>query len=490
MHQVDEVERGAVQALRRPLGREHDGHVARGGQAGRLGGARPVVKPDRGAGRLRPDGREGRGREPAHREPEAHEVGALDERASTDGGHVGRSAPREHGHVGVWSDDRDGPQARGQGQVARVLEEHRALLGHGLGDGEVRGRVDGAWRDRVVVEPDREDRAHDPVDHVVEPGLGHLPCRERVLHPREVQGAWHLHVEAGHRGGATAVGPVPVGHDEARKRPVLLQDAREERLALGAPCALHEVVAGHHRLHAGVLHPDLEREQVGLAGGALVDDHVHHLAPGLLVVEREVLDGGDDVLVLRALDVRCVDAPGQDGIFALHLVGPAVARLPSGEVHVAAEVDVDPVRPHVLSDHHAVLVREIEVPGGGARHGRRQRGGLPRGVADPDAAVHEVERGEAHPVDPGDVACRTPGPRVQEAADAVNELQLLVLRHGADEDRGALVGAQGGGRRGDCGGARRRSATTREEKAGQDERVRTTGGHPRLRDGVVTGSRS
>ena len=225
--QVDEVERGAVQALRRPLGREDDGHVARGGQRGRLGRVRPVVEPDRGGGRLRPDGRERRRRQPAHREPEAHERRSARRAALPPMGVTSADPPPESTPTSAW-----GPmtamdaEAGRQGKDAAVLEEHRALLGHGLGDGEVRGRVDGAGRDRVVVEPHREDRAHDPVDHVVEPGLGHLPGRERVLHAPEVRGARHLHVEAGHRGGAAAVGPVPVGHDEARKRPVLLQDAR------------------------------------------------------------------------------------------------------------------------------------------------------------------------------------------------------------------------------------------------------------------------
>ena len=61
------------------------------------------------------------------------------------------------------------------------------------------------------------------MDDVVEPGLGRLPGLERGWHGAELGGAGHLHVQPGHRRGAAAVDPSPVGHDEALEGPVPLQ---------------------------------------------------------------------------------------------------------------------------------------------------------------------------------------------------------------------------------------------------------------------------
>ena len=125
------------------------------------------------------------------REPEAHEVRPLDERAAADGDHVGRAAAGEHADVGVRADDCDGADARAAGagrpsflrstvpcSATAWATARFAAASTVPGDGG------------VVVETHGEDRADDPVDHVVEPGLGHLPrprarpsCRRTALEP-------------------------------------------------------------------------------------------------------------------------------------------------------------------------------------------------------------------------------------------------------------------------------------------------------------------
>ena len=121
------------------------------------------------------------------------------------------------------------------------------------------------------------------------------------------------------------------------KPEILLQNLVEQVAVLAGVVAVHQVVGAHHGSRAGLLHGDLERQQVGLAHGALVDLDVDDVAAGLLVVERVVLDVADDALSLQAPSSAAPTIlPGQDRIFAVVFEVAAVARL-AGQVHAAAE---------------------------------------------------------------------------------------------------------------------------------------------------------
>ena len=294
MDQVDEAERGAVQALRRPLGREDDGDVAR---RRRARPPRPRSNPSwkrtvaAGAfARMAASGDDGSQRTGNQKPTKVG--GARRGRCRRWGSRRPSPPPESTADVGVRADDGDGAQARRQREAVRRSSRSTvpcSATAWATARFAVASTVPGDGR--AVVETHREDRAHDPVDHVVEPGLGHLPGLERGLHLARSGAAPGISMSRPAIAGAARPW-VPYQSDTTKpgKAQSCFRTPVRSACVLRAPRALQEVVGGHHRLHAGVLHPNLEGEQVGLAGGALVDDRVHHLAPGLLVVHREVLD--------------------------------------------------------------------------------------------------------------------------------------------------------------------------------------------------------
>jgi hypothetical protein len=85
-------------------------------------------------------------------------------------------------------------------------------------------------------------------------------------------------------------------------------------------------------LHIRVLHADLEGQQIALPAAAIVNDRIGGGAAGLLIVEGEMLDAGDDMLGLDRVQMRGCDFARQDGVFALGLKGAAIARFAADEV--------------------------------------------------------------------------------------------------------------------------------------------------------------
>ena len=95
------------------------------------------------------------------------------------------------------------------------------------------------------------------------------------------------------RGGGQRAAGVPVGHRDAVEAPFLLEDVAQQR-RLGHRVPVDAVVGGHHRPHPALADDRLERRQVELAQGPLVDRGVVGEPLGLRVVGHEVLDGGAD----------------------------------------------------------------------------------------------------------------------------------------------------------------------------------------------------
>src|ERR1019366_771736 len=106
--------------------------------------------------------------------------------------------------------------------------------------------------------------------------------------------------------------------------------------------------------------------------GTLVDDRVGGGAAGFLVVKGVMLDAAHHLLVLYGANVRRVNLPGENGIFAFSFERAAVARL-APQIDVAAEIHVQTVRAHLGADHLPVLVSQLGVPTGGAGDGRWER---------------------------------------------------------------------------------------------------------------------
>ncbi len=131
------------------------------------------------------------------------------------------------------------------------------------------------------------------------------------------------------------------------------------------------------------------------------------------------------------------DLAGQDRIFTLGLEGAAVARLAANQVGVAAQVHVQPEGAGLGADHRSELIRQIQVPGGGAGDGGRQRRGGPRAVGHAQAAVGEVEIRNAQRRNAGDIAARAiairrAGNGGDRAEGAGHQLQFLSLCHLAE----------------------------------------------------------
>ena len=154
---------------------------------------------------------------------------------------------------------------------------------------------------RAAEGADAFGEAQDPRDLLVDDGLGDpsvLDGGEEVVGPRPA-GAGHHEVEAAERGFDRRLGREPVADDDAVEAPLALEDAVEERAVRGRrgvdALAGEPVVRGHDRPHAGV-DDRLERCQVDLAQGALVDPREVLGAVGLGLVADEVLDARGDAL--------------------------------------------------------------------------------------------------------------------------------------------------------------------------------------------------
>ena len=157
-----------------------------------------------------------------------------------------------------------------------------------------------------------------------------------------------------------------------------------------------------------------------------------------------MLDAADNVLRLDCVDVGGGDFAGEEGIFALGLKGAAVARLAADEVDVAAEVDVDAVVGKLGADDVAVLGGFVEIEAGGVGDGRGKCSGGTNAVANADAAVGEVELGDAETRNARNIAgcAEWDGVAVGEICGhaALHELEFLSLGHEGEHGGGAGVG--------------------------------------------------
>ena len=162
-------------------------------------------------------------------------------------------------------------------------------------------------------------------------------------------------------------------------------------------------------------------------------------AAGLLIVQRVVLDAADHVLVLNGANVRGGDFAGQDRVLALGFESAAVARLAADQVDVAAEIHVESVGGGLGADHGSELVGQVQCPRWRRWRGRREAPWRARRRRRAQAAIHEVEIGNAEGRDAGDVAAGASRRGVAAARGSGYELELLRLRHARQHRGGALV---------------------------------------------------
>ncbi len=348
---------------------------------------------------------------------------------------------------------------------------------------------------------DGVERADDPVVHVLQPGgIGRVGAHRRQQGLVEIDLAVDL--LAGFlvqpvQGRLHAVDGAPVGHHPAGIGPVVLEHPVEQKVILAGIDPAIAVVAAHHRAGAPMLDGDLEGQQVAFAGGGFGDFGAEHIAAGLLVVQRIVLDGRDHMLVLGSADGLAGQGPGQQRILAQIFEIAPVARI-AGQVDTAAEQQVEAFAPSLLAGDLTALIGDLGAPGGGRGQARRQGGGpvAPQAgkIGDAQAGVGLLERGQAETRDPRHIAGARHGVRRHDDSredghgdDPMDQGQLFLRGQLMLDDQGSRIGAL----RIRIGPIRRESdarpgAQTRQAAAQQEGMAPSHGARPWLAsDGLI-----
>ncbi len=201
-----------------------------------------------------------------------------------------------------------------------------------------------------------------------------------------------LLVQARERGRHTGLRGGVVGTDRAVEAPLVLEDIVEQREVLAHELPVDLVVGAHRRPR--VLRRGGERGQVDLPQRAVVHVGASGLAVLLLVVGREVLHLGGDLLALHTLDEARAEHAGEVRVLAVALEVPARLRDPHDVDHRRVQ-DLVAAGLGLLAHHGARLGVEAAVEarrecdrcreGGGlgaVPHARRtvgrRSGGMPR----------------------------------------------------------------------------------------------------------------
>ena len=166
-------------------------------------------------------------------------------------------------------------------------------------------------------------------------------------------------------------------------------------------------------------------------------------AVALLVVGGEVLDGGDDALVLRPLDPAHRHLGVQERVLPVPLERPTSYGR-SHDVHRRRVDEVVALLPGLVPGHGAGLAGQLRLPGRGQRKRRRKRGC--GALSDSGRTVVEVEPRDPHTRYAGArgaVLIRAAGlPDVGKLVPG-EQRDLLLPGHGLEQQVGALVGREG-----------------------------------------------
>jgi len=167
------------------------------------------------------------------------------------------------------------------------------------------GRLDPVQRSHACCQPKQPQ--HLIVDRgLLDPAV--TDGGDKRLTPR-ARGSGHNQVEGGVGRRFGGPGGEPVGHDDPVEAPLVLKDFPEHGV-LGHGGAVDAVVSGHDCPRPGLMHDHLERGEVELAQGALVDSGVEGEALGLGVVGHEMLDRSAHPAGLHAPHVGGADPGG------------------------------------------------------------------------------------------------------------------------------------------------------------------------------------
>ena len=181
----------------------------------------------------------------------------------------------------------------------------------------------------------------------------------------------HFDIQAVSRGLVIVAAAAPVGDDHAVEAPFSFQDVAEQALVVAVELAVQEVVRTHDGPGAALRDRRLEGGQVDFIEGAVIHIHVGIRAPGLLVVDGEMLHAGRHAVFLHALHIGDDHLRRQVRVLTHVFESPSVER---GASHVDAGTQQDVLAAiagffaYALSEEPGVL----PVPG----RGERGKGGI------------------------------------------------------------------------------------------------------------------
>ena len=333
---VVEMHAGGVDHLRRAGQRVAD--AVEGGHHGDGIHARAAAALDPGGGGVRPehgDPAQARGVQGEQRVLVAQEYGARGDGPAQQRAGGGVVSPFGMGKV-VVSRLRAGSvviSPSGVGKVvASPLQKGRAMVfpprEDGEGGGPVRreARIPGIPGIPGMQRADPEGQPEQAPDLVVDRGLRNVARAHRGDQrlPPGALGARHREVLRGTGRGTGGADASPVRHDHSVEAPRRLERVGEQGV-LRHRGPVHPVVGRHDGPDAR-LHRGLERRQVQLAQGPLVDAGVEGEPFGLGVVGDVVLGGGRHPARLDAADAGGADPAGQQGILGVALEMAAAER--------------------------------------------------------------------------------------------------------------------------------------------------------------------
>ena len=292
--------------------------------------------------------------------------------------------------------------------------------------------------------------------HPIEHRAGNLPGVERRLQRFAeirllVEREARILIEPGIGRGDRGVSRAPIGHHIALEAPIAPQHVRQQIGILAGVRAVDEIVRTHHRSRLPGLDRDFERQQIGHAHRRIADHRVDGVPVRLLIVDRVMLDRGDDVIGLDAGDLVADDRAGEQRILPAIFEIAAVARI-AQQIDAAREHDVEARIMRFAADHRAAGVRQFGVPGCRRSDTGGQGGSLALFLRGPlgrhaDPGIGLPLRRDAETRDAGNIAGRSL-PRLGRlgivalpgaAEIAEHQRQLFLLGHGPEQRRGALI---------------------------------------------------
>ena len=317
---------------------------------------------------------------------EAHELeaGAPDapeQRIEPGGVHQARARALVARDACEVADERD-PRARGKGQDGSalfrglVLEEHDGVGGDVTCDGmmvpDVEGVI-GRGGCGAGGQNDAKSLPHALVhDRLLQAAVSH--GGSELPHGREAR-VGHLEGRSRAHARDVVVGAAPVGDHRPVEAPLTAKDVGEKPDAFVGVGAVDEVVRAHDALGATLAHHDLERREVELAQGALVEDGVRRLPPRLLAVRGKVLRAGGDAGRLDAAHVGRSHLAGEVGVLGEVLEVAAAEGTPL-DAEPGSQHHVHPLGQTLLAQGAAKGLSHARVPavGDGGRRGEARCG--------------------------------------------------------------------------------------------------------------------